>query len=105
VDVLTAAKANDTAAFDTANAAWVANGGSIAEFLSAANPDHWPLETRQHEMQMHLDLTLDEASAHLEGDAAASIAGYDEVYNHMLMFSDVLSQGIIAQFPGDITGS
>jgi hypothetical protein len=99
VDVLTAAKAADTAGLEQANAAWADNGRRIAEFLSRANPDNWPLDTLQQEMQMHLDLTLNEASAHLSGDTAADVAAYEEVHEHILKFADTLSQGIISQFP------
>ena len=59
----------------------------------------------QPDMQMHLDLTLAEASAQLKGDAPGSIAGYDKVVEHILGFSDMLSQGIIKQFPNDISGA
>jgi hypothetical protein len=48
---------------------------------------------------MHLDLTLKEAAARLRGDWAADIAAYDEIHRHILQLADLLSGGIIAQFP------
>jgi hypothetical protein len=50
-------------------------------------------------MKMHLDTTLDEAVARLTGDWAADVAAYDRVHTHILHMADVLSDGIIAQFP------
>jgi len=50
-------------------------------------------------MKMHLDQTLDEATHQLKGDYTASIRDYDHIVNHILGMADVLSDGIIAQFP------
>jgi hypothetical protein len=99
VDILSAAKASDTAGMDTAVAAWRVNADDIATFLNSANPDNWPLEDLKAEMQMHLDLTLAEAQARLGGNFADDIAAYEDVHEHILGLADVLSNGIIAQFP------
>jgi len=99
VEVLNAAKAGDTAAFEDARARWYANGDDIAAFLSAANPKNWPLADMRAEMRMHLDLTLQEASHRLQGNYAADIQDYDLVHEHILGFADLLSTGIIRQFP------
>jgi hypothetical protein len=81
------------------HARWQQNGDEIATFLSNANPDNWPLETMmKQEMRMHLDLTTEEAAAHLAGDWEADIAAYDEVHDHILRLADTLSTGIIKQF-------
>jgi hypothetical protein len=103
VNLLTAAKAGDTAATEEASAAWYANADDIATFLNSANPDNWPLEDLQAEMKMHLDLTLAEAQARLAGDFAGDIAAYDEVHEHILGMADILSSGIINQFPDMFT--
>lgn len=105
VNLLTAAKAGDAAAADEAGAAWNANGEAIATFLNSANPDNWPLDDLKAEMQMHLDLTLKEAQARLSGDYAADIAAYDEVHQHILGMADILSAGIIKQFPDMFTAA
>jgi LPXTG-motif cell wall-anchored protein len=98
-DLLAAAKAGDNAKLTAANQRWYANANDIAAFLSGANPQHWSADAMQQEMKMHLDLTLAEAAAHLRGDYANSIAGYDQVHTHILGMADVLSNGIAAQFP------
>jgi hypothetical protein len=99
-DVLAAAKSGDAAAVETASAAWYANGDEIAAFLAAANPDHWPLGEMQIMMRDHLDLTLAEAVARLEGRYADDIAAYDAIHAQILHMADMLSDGIVAQFPG-----
>jgi hypothetical protein len=99
VDILTAAKAGDTSGMNAAVEAWRVNADDIATFLNSANPDNWPLEDLKAEMQMHLDLTLQEAQARLGGDFEADIAAYDQVHEHILRLADILSDGIIAQFP------
>jgi hypothetical protein len=97
--LIAAAKGGDTAAVRTASAAWYANADSIADFLSTANPKAWPAATLRSAMRMHLDLTLKEATARLHADWAVDIAAYDAVHAHILQLADVLSNGIIRQFP------
>jgi len=99
VDVLNAAKAGDTAALDTANKKWYDNGNQIAAFLNQANPNSWSLSDMQNMMKMHLDLTLAEATARLKGDWTGDVAAYDKVHNEILSMADMLSDGIIKQFP------
>jgi len=98
-DLVKAAKAGDAAAVAAASARWSANADEIADFLSAANPANWPKATLRAEMHHHLDLTLQEAQARIKGDWAADIAAYDAVHQHILGMADVLSGGIVRQFP------
>jgi hypothetical protein len=94
-----AAKSGDTSAVRSASQAWYANADSIADFLSRANPEQWPNATLREGMHMHLDLTLKEATARLHGDWVNDIAAYDDIHRHILQLADVLSNGIIRQFP------
>lgn len=100
VDILRAAKAGDGQAVTDANVAWQGNADEIADFLSAANPTRWHQRMMRAMMRTHLTQTLDEASHELTGDFAGSITDYEQVHAHMLVMADVLSSGIIAQFPG-----
>jgi hypothetical protein len=99
VEILEAARAGDTAAFAEASARWYANADDIADFLSTANPRSWPVDMMRTDMKTHLDQTLAEAAHELAGDYAASVADYEDVHAHILAMADVLSSGIIGQFP------
>jgi hypothetical protein len=50
-------------------------------------------------MKRHLALTTDEGVARIEGHWKADIAAYDKVHLEILQMSQMLSSGIIAQFP------
>lgn len=99
VDLIGAAKVGDAEAFAEANSRWYANADEIAVFLNSANPENWPLDEMKAMMKMHLDMTLQEAAARLNGDFAADIAAYDQVHVDILKMADMLSDGIINQFP------
>lgn len=98
-ELVAAAKAGDKAKIGEASKRWYANADEIAAFLSAANPKSWPLAEMKAMMKGHLDLTLEEASARLKGDWPADIAAYDKVQKQILHMADMLSAGIIRQFP------
>jgi hypothetical protein len=99
VEILQAAKAGDTPAFEAARARWYVNSDQISDFLSAANPRFWPRTEMRAAMKAHLDQTLAEAAHELGGDYAASVADYEEIHAHILMMADFLSAGIMRQFP------
>jgi hypothetical protein len=102
VEILQAAKDGNTAALEEASARWYANADDIADFLSAANPKFWPQEMMRGDMKTHLDQTLAEAAHELAGDPdgyAASVTDYEAAHLHILAMADMLSSGIIGQFP------
>ena len=98
-DIIAAAKTGDSAKIATAKDKWYANADAIADFLAAANPTYWPATEMRQMMHDHLDNTLAEAVDHLGGNYAADIADYDEVHTQILAMADMLTNGIIAQFP------
>ncbi len=104
VPVLTAAQAGDTAALETAVADWYANAEEIADFVSAANPENWPQSATRPMLEGHIDTTIVYATDLLSGDYTSAIQHYDEAKHHMLMLSDALAAGIIAQFPDQFGG-
>ena len=97
-EVVKAAKSGNTDQLTGAQEKWSANGKDIAAFLSSANPN-WPLKDLQDMLQVHLDLTTGEVVGRLNKDWASDIRSYDEGHAHMLMFSDMLADGIAKQFP------
>lgn len=98
VPVLVAAKAGDTAALDTAVADWYANAQEIGDFLASANPA-WDQTDLRDMMKMHITQTIGYASDILGGDYEQAIVHYNEAEAHMVDMADMLSMGIIAQFP------
>lgn len=98
-EVVAAAKANDTAKMADANKRWLANADAIAAFLSEANPKNWPKADMTKMMHDHLTVTTNEVQARLKGDWAADVRAYDSVHTQILQMADMLSAGIINQFP------
>jgi hypothetical protein len=98
-----AAKAGDKAAVERAQANWYVNADAIGAFLGAANPDNWEPDEMKSMMREHLDLTLQEAVHYLTGDHQASVADYDEIRRQIVGMADMLSAGIVAQFPDAFT--
>jgi hypothetical protein len=99
VDVLTAAKAGDEAGLARAQTGWTRNGNQIADFLARANPTVWHGGEMRRMMRDHLKLTTDEATARLTGNWDADVRAFDKVHAQALSMADMLSAGIVAQFP------
>ena len=98
-DLIAAAKAGDSAKLADAQARWTRNADAIAAVLHSVNPRFWPLAALKAEMHTHLRLTTEEAVARLKGDWNADVAAYDKVHRHILHMSDLLSAGLVKQFP------
>jgi hypothetical protein len=99
VALLQAAKSGDQTMIKQRSDEWYANGRQIADFLNKANPRHWPRSDLRAMMKTHLDQTLSEATHRLQGDFAADIRDYEHIHRHILEMADMLSAGIIRQFP------
>jgi hypothetical protein len=98
-DVIAAAKAGDAAKLADAQARWAKNGDDIAAVLNSVNPRNWKLAAMKAELRTHLKLTTDEAVARLQGNWSADVAAYEKIHRHALHLSDLLSAGLIKQFP------
>jgi hypothetical protein len=98
-DILAAAKAGDQVALQRQSRIWSRNGNQIGDFLHAANPRHWGRKEMRRMMRDHLRLTLAEASAHLQHHHQADIRAYDRINRQILAMADMLTDGIVAQFP------
>jgi hypothetical protein len=99
-DLIAAARASDQTAVAEAQSRWTANADEIAGFLASANARFWDLEEMEAMLHEHLRLTTDEALARLQGDWAGDVAAYDEIHLQALGMADMLSSGIVKQFPG-----
>jgi hypothetical protein len=102
-EVVKAAKAGKKTDLEMAQKKWSANGDDIAAFLAKANPN-WPEQTLKDMLQKHLQLTTGEVVGRLKKDWASDIKSYDDGHAHMLMFADMLTDGIVKQFPEKFKG-
>jgi hypothetical protein len=98
-EVIAAAKAGDSAKLADAQARWTRNGDDIAAVLASVNPRYWKLGAMKAELRIHLKLTTDEAVARLKGGWSGDVAAYEKIHTHALHLSDVLSDGLMKQFP------
>jgi hypothetical protein len=98
-DIIAATRAGDGPGVAEGQARWRANADEIAAFLNAANPRSWKLEEMKEMLYEHLRLTTNEVVARLTGDWAADVAAYDQIHLQALEMADMLSIGIVEQFP------
>jgi REP element-mobilizing transposase RayT len=96
--VVAAAKSGNAPDFEKYNNEWYRNADDTAAFLSKANPN-WPMKTLQDMLYGHLQLLTNNVSARLKKDWDADIAAFDQGEEHIIMLADLLSDGIIKQFP------
>ena len=97
-DIVKAAKSGDNNGVTAGQKKWHENADEIAAFLSGANPN-WPQKVLVDMLYKHLDYTTTEVVSRLKKDWAADIEAYDKGHEHMLMFADALTDGIVKQFP------
>lgn len=96
--IVAAAKAGNQAEVQKLQADWHRNADDIARFLSSANP-YWSFKTLQDMLYEHLQLITDIVLACLRGDWKADIAATDKNEIHMIHLADILTEGIVKQFP------
>ena len=96
--VVEAAKANNQADLQKYNAAWYKNADDIAIFLSSANPN-WNRNALKQLLHAHLKILTDSVVSRLKKDWNGDIRAFDEGEIHLIKIADVLSDGIIKQFP------
>jgi hypothetical protein len=98
IELIEAAKTGDQDKFADADQRWDQNARDIASFLSSANPN-WPERDVVDLLSQHLKLTKDEATARLQQQWEDDIEAFDQIFTEILTVSDVLSTGIVKQFP------
>jgi hypothetical protein len=97
-DIVKAAKSSNNAGVESGEKKWHGNADDIAGFLAGANPN-WSRPAMTEMLHKHLEFTTTEVVSRLKKDWASDIKAYDQGHEHMLMFADMLSDGIIKQFP------
>jgi hypothetical protein len=98
-DLIAAAKTGDQEAVASQQSRWQANADEIAALLSSANPHSWKPAEMRAMMRSHLRLTTNEVVARLTKNWPADIRAYDRIHVQILHMADMLSDGLVAQFP------
>lgn len=97
-ELVQAAKAGDSAAAADAEKRWYANADQIAAFLAGINP-YWSEQEWQKMLYDHLAMTKTEAVDILTQKYADSIRIFERIEQEALMMADVMTQGLVRQFP------
>jgi hypothetical protein len=96
--VVDSAKNKNKSDLDKYNKLWYKNADEIADFLSKANPN-WSDSELKDMLYKHLEFVTNQAVARINKNWKADVDAYDKGEEHMIKFADVLSDGIIKQFP------
>lgn len=97
-ELVKAAKAGDNEAAVDAEKRWYANADEIASFLAGINP-YWSGEDWKAMLYAHLALTKKEVVDMLTGKYEEGITTYDKIEKQALKMADMMTDGIINQFP------
>lgn len=97
-EVVNAAKSGDSAAAQDAEKRWYENADEIAAFLGSINP-FWSVAEWQKMLYDHLALLKTEVVYILTGQYQDSVNIFERVEQQALMMADVMTSGIIRQFP------
>ncbi len=97
-ELVKAAKANDSRKATDAERRWYANADEIAAFLASINP-HWSENEWRRMLHDHLAMTKTEAVDLLTHNDADSISIVDKIEQEALQMADIMTQGIVKQFP------
>jgi hypothetical protein len=100
VNVLVAAKSGNKNKLAKAEADWFANGRQIADFLHAADPRFLSRGAARKMMNIHLNQVIQQGVDELKGNYAADARAFAPYIRHILDMADMISAGIIRQFPG-----
>ena len=98
-EMIEASMAKNTAKLTEADKRWRANADSITTLLSTVNPTNWPMATIQPVLTGGMNLTIAETNARLKRDYNKDVETFDNILATSLNLADMLSDGIIKQFP------
>ena len=99
VNVLVAAKSGDKSKLAQAETEWFANGREIADFLHAADPRFLSRSAARRMMNIHLTQVIQQGVDELTGNYLADARAFTPYIRHILDMADMISSGIISQFP------
>lgn len=97
-EVVTAAKVDNSTELENANKRLHINADDISAFLSKANPN-WKQEEMKTMMYDHLKALTEQVMARVKKDYTADVQAFDRGNEQILGMADMLSMGIVKQFP------
>ena len=97
-DLVDAAKTANDGKFGDSNRRWHENADAIAAFLNGINP-LWTKTMLLAMFNDHLTLTTAEVNSRVGKKWTDDISAFDKTFAHMTTMADVLSNGVIRQFP------
>ncbi len=103
VEIVRAAKADDTEALKTAQEIGRDNADAIANLLSRANNPRWDKQFVKDKFYAHLEYVTKQVDYRLKTDWGSEIKAYDDGLEHVLLLADILAEGIVEQFPEKFT--
>lgn len=89
---------NNNKELEESNKLWTENAEKTARFLHGIN-ELWKLDLLQEILNKHLNLLCFQMNSRINGQWDKDIKAYDDDYDHIIMFSDLISDGIIKEFP------
>lgn len=98
-DLVNAAKAGDSNAVARTERVWYDNARDIADLLASINP-YWSRQEWERMLFDHLALVKNEAVFMLTGEYQKGIDLYTDMERNAMMMADVMTDGIVKQFPG-----
>ncbi|ANY70906.1 acetylglutamate kinase [Paenibacillus sp. BIHB 4019] len=97
-ELVKALQAGDNAAAADAQKRWYMNAEAIADFLGQINP-YWSKEEWKRMLDEHLRLLTGEVAARLAKNYEQNVALGDPIEAQAMGMADVMTNGIIRQFP------
>jgi hypothetical protein len=97
-EVVAAAKAGNQEKLREADARWHKNAEDMSHFLNKAN-NNWAMNDLMAMFNDHLRLTTEEATARLKKEWKKDIKTFDDVFDQIMKMADMITDGIIKQFP------
>jgi hypothetical protein len=93
-----AARGGDSLVTAAARGNWSAGSDSLAQFLARTNPN-WPQNKLGAPLQRYQDQTWRQILARTRQDWTADIAACDQAHIEALAIADLLTAGLVKQFP------
>lgn len=101
-ELVKALQAGQSMAAADARKRWFQNADAIADFLSRINP-HWSRDEWRTMLYEHLNLLSSEVAARLTENYTENVATNDRIEPQALQMADVMTTGILQQFPAAFT--